>query len=433
MLLHDKISAQLPEWRARVQKLVKEHGEVVVDQVTVGQVYGGMRDIKSMVTDISLVDPAQGILFRGKSIPEILKVLPRPDGSDMPYVGGLFYYLLVGEVPTKAQAEEVESEWAKRATVPAYVFDMLRTLPADTHPMTMLSLGVLSLQRESVFAARYQQGMKKDAYWEAALEDALGLTARLPIIAAFIYRLKFGDGKVPRYDRKLDYGANFAKMMPVKDRAGYADLSRLYFVIHADHESGNVSAHTSHLVSSALSDLYYSFSASLNGLAGPLHGRANQECMAWLVDVRDKFGGVPTRDELYKFAWDTLNGGKVIPGYGHAVLRVTDPRFTAQLEFAKQRFPQDTLIRLAELVYDVVPQVLKEQGKAKNPSPNVDAISGSLQYHYGVDENEFYTVLFGVGRALGVSAHYVWARALGQPIERPKSVTTKMLEDAVTK
>jgi citrate synthase len=147
--------------------------------------------------------------------------------------------------------------------------------------------------------------------------------------------------------------------------------------------------------------------------------------------VLGQFHGVPSRDDLHKFAWDTLNSGKVIPGYGHAVLRVPDPRFTAQMDFAKKRFPDDDLIRLADLVFDVVPQVLREQGKAKNPAPNVDAISGSLQYHYGVRQFQFYTVLFGVGRALGVSANYVWARALESPIERPKSVTTRMLESMV--
>jgi len=222
-------------------------------------------------------------------------------------------------------------------------------------------------------------------------------------------------------------------MMGVADVKGYAELARLYFILHSDHESGNVSAHTMHLVGSALSDPYYAFSASLNGLAGPLHGLANQECLGWLMDVHKQFGGVPSREELYKFAWDTLNSGKVIPGYGHAVLRVPDPRYMAQMNFAKARFPEDELLRLADLVFDVVPAVLKEQGKAKNPAPNVDAISGTLQYYYGVRDFDFYTVLFGVGRALGVTPNYVWARALGQPIERPKSLSTAMLEDVVAK
>lgn len=429
MVLHEKLNAQLPAWRERVKNLVKLNGEKVIDQVTIGQVYGGMRDIKSMVTDISFVDPATGIKFRGMSIPEVLEKLPKPDGAKIPYVGGLFFLLLIGEIPTKAEAEAVEKEWAKRAIVPPHVYNTLRAMPADTHPMVLFSQAVLALESGSKFKAAYSAGVKKDMYWESTLEDALDLTAKLPTIAAFIYRLKYGDGKEPVYNEKLDYGANFAQMLGVKDLDGYAELSRLYFILHSDHESGNVSAHTTHLAGSALSDAYYAFSAGLNGLAGPLHGLANQECLGWLIDVRDKFGGVPPRDDLYKFAWDTLNGGKVIPGYGHAVLRVTDPRFTAQLEFAKARFPEDTLIRLAELVYDVVPMVLKEQGKAKNPAPNVDAISGTLQYYYGVREFDFYTVLFGVGRALGVMPNLVWARALGQPIERPKSLTTAMLED----
>lgn len=433
MILHEKIAEQLPAWRERMKVLAKDHSEVVVDQVTVGQVIGGMRDIKSLQTDISFVDPAFGILLRGMPIPEVLKKLPRARGGKMPLVGGFYYLLMTGEVPTREQAYEVESDWAKRADVPEHVFKMLKAMPRETHPMTLLSQAVLALQGGSVFAKRYHT-MKKDAYWEAALEDSLDLTAKLPIIAAYIYRLKyFGESKKLKYNPRMDYGENFSRLMGVEDRKGYAELVRLYFLLHSDHESGNVSAHTMHLVGSALSDPYLAFSAALNGLAGPLHGLANQEALGWLKDVLQSFGGVPSRDELYKFAWDTLKEGHVIPGYGHAVLRVPDPRFIAQLEFARARFPEDDLIRLAELVFDVVPAVLKEQGKAKNPAPNVDAISGALQYHYGLHEFGFYTVLFGVGRALGVTCNYVWARALGQPLERPKSLTTKMLEDIVAK
>jgi len=434
MILHEKISAQLPEWRERIKSLAKEHGEVKVDDVTIGQVVGGMRDIKSLLTDVSFVDPAHGILFRGMSIPELLKKLPKARGGKMPLVGGLYYLLMIGEVPTKEQAMEVETEWARRSSVPDYVFKMLNTMPKDTHPMILFSQAVLALGKDSVFTRKYHEGMKRDTYWEAALEDSLDLTARLPVVAAYIYRLKyFGESQKPKYNPKQDYGLNFARMMKVPDKKGYADLMRQYFIIHSDHESGNVSAHTMHLVGSALSDPYLAFSAALNGLAGPLHGLANQEALGWLIEVKKQFGGVPPRDDLRKFAWDTLNSGKVIPGYGHGVLRVVDPRFTAQMQFAKARFPDDELIRLADLVYEVVPEVLKEQGKAKDPAPNVDAVSGTLQYYYGVREFQFYTVLFGVSRALGVTANYVWARALGQPIERPKSLTTKMLEEAVAK
>ncbi|MBV5347707.1 citrate (Si)-synthase, partial [bacterium] len=227
MILHEKISAQLPAWRERMKSLAKEHADVVVDQVTVGQIVGGMRDIKSLVSDISFVDPAEGIRFRGLSIPELVKALPKARGNKMPLVGGLYYLLMIGDVPTREQAQEVEAEWAKRSEVPDYVYKMLKTMPKETHAMTLLSQAVLALQNGSVFAHQYHT-MKKDAYWEAALEDSVDLTAKLPIIAAYIYRMKyFGETKKLKYNAKLDYGANFARMMGVEDKKGYAELARL--------------------------------------------------------------------------------------------------------------------------------------------------------------------------------------------------------------
>jgi citrate synthase len=433
MLLKNKIAELLPEWRERVRKLIKEKGDVKVGEVTIAQVYGGMRDVKSLVTDISYVDPAEGIRFRGYTIPEVLDKLPKPPGAEIPYVGGLYYLFLVGSIPTVEQALDVEAEWKKRAEVPQYVFDTINAMPADAHPMTLFTLAVLTLQRESLFSQQYHQGLKKDAYWEPMLEDSLNLTAKLPEIAAYIYRLKYKNGDIIPPDPDLDWGANFAHMMGIQDSL-YEDLSRLYFLLHSDHESGNVSAHTTHLVASSLSDIYYAASAGLSGLAGPLHGLANQECLMWLLDVKDKCSECAyDKEALRQFAWDTLNRGQVIPGYGHAVLRKTDPRYTAQLEFGRKHFPEDEIFKLASLVYDVVPGVLMEHGKAKDPWPNVDAISGSLQYHFGVKEFDFYTVIFGVSRILGVSANAVWARALSQPIERPKSLTTAMLEDIANK
>jgi citrate synthase len=295
----------------------------------------------------------------------------------------------------------------------------------------------MALQPESLFAIGYNQGMRKDEYWQPMLEDSLNLIAKLPTIAAYIYCLKQKDGCMPSPDQNLDWAGNFAHMMDIQD-PDYKELSRLYFIIHSDHESGNVSAHTVHLVASTLSDIYAAVSSGLNGLAGPLHGRANQENLRWLMQIYDKYERVPSKEELTQFAWDTLNAGQVIPGYGHAVLRKTDPRYAALYEFGKKHFQNDPIFELASRLYDVVPSVLQEHGKARNPWPNLDAMSGTLQYHYGVQDCDptstcgFYTVLFGVSRVLGVSANAVWARALGQPIERPKSLTTAMLEDIAT-
>ncbi len=239
MILHDKISAQLPEWRGRIRSLAKEHGDVVVDHVSVGQIVGGMRDVKSLLTDVSYVDPAEGIRFRGMSIPEVLAALPKARGGKLPMVGGLYYLLMVGEVPTKEQALEVEAEWASRSELPDYLYKMLKGMPSDMHPMNLMTQSVMALGRESHFARKYREGMKKDEYWKPALEDSLDLTAKLPSIAAFIYRYKYmGKKSKPRYNPKQDYGMNFSRMLGVDDRKGYADLARLYFILHSDHEFG---------------------------------------------------------------------------------------------------------------------------------------------------------------------------------------------------
>jgi len=432
MTLKEKLAAEIPGWRERVRKLVKESGHVKVGEVNIGQVYGGMRDVKGLVTDISYVDPVEGIRFRGFTISELLEKLPKPDGAEMPYAGGLYYLFLIGKMPSLEDALDIEREWKARQAVPGYIFDIIRAMPPDTHPMTLFTQAVLALQSGSHFSWQYHHGLKKDEYWIPTLEDSLNLTAKLPTIAAYIYRWKYKHGYFISSNSDLDWGGNFAYMMGIEDET-YKDLSRLYFLLHSDHESGNVSAHATHLVGSSLADVYYAVSSGLSGLAGPLHGLANQECLAWLLQVFNVYQGVPDREELRQFAWETLDSGQVIPGYGHAVLRKTDPRFTAQLEFGTRHFDTDDIFLLAKLVYEIVPDVLREQGKAKDPWPNVDAISGSLQYHYGIKEFDFYTVMFGVSRALGVTANAVWARALGQPLERPKSLTTAMLEEIASK
>jgi citrate synthase len=430
MIIQDKIAAQLPEWRERVQRLIKNYGNQKVGDVTVEQIYSGIRGVQINVSDVSYVDPQEGIRIRGYTIPELMEKLPKAPGSNYPLAGGIYYLLMTDEMPTLEAAMEVENEWKQRSRIPLYVFDMIRALPACAHPMTMFAQALLALNCESDFAVRYEVGMPKSDYWKATLEDSLNLTAKLPGLAGFIYNLRFKDGRQVRPDPDLDWSGAFANML-VPGNNEYQDLMRLFIVVHSDHEGANVSAHTAQLVSSALSDVYYSSSAAMCGLAGPLHGLANQECLRWLKDVYEHFGGLPTKEQLADYARDTLKSGKVIPGYGHPVLRKTDPRFTAQFEFAAQHFPEDPLFSLARMVYDVIPGVLQETGKVKNPWPNVDALSGSIQNHYGVKEDDFYTVLFGVSRILGLTSQIVWARALGQPIERPKSLTTRMIEEMV--
>lgn len=426
--LKRKLKEKIEAFRPRTQRLLKEHGETVIDKVTISQAIGGARDVRCLVTDISYLDPQEGIRFRGKTIPETFAALPKVPGAEQPYVEGFFSFLLTGEIPTLAEAQEVAEDWRRRAEVPQYVVDVLRAMPKDSHPMALLSAAIISMQRESVFAHRYGEGtLKKSEMWDPTYEDAMNLLARLPRIAAYVYRMKYRNDDHVAADPALDWGGNFAHMMGVA--RPYDDVMRMYFILHSDHEVGNVSAHATHLVASALSDVYYSLAAGINGLAGPLHGLANQEVLAWIHGVMRKMNDqLPSKDQLRQFLWDTLHAGQVVPGYGHAVLRKTDPRFTAQHEFAQKHLPDDPLVKLVDLIYELAPAVLTEHGKTKNPWPNVDAHSGVIQWHYGVREYDFYTVLFGVGRALGVLANTIWDRGLQYPLERPKSVTTDMLE-----
>jgi citrate synthase len=429
--LKTRLLEKIQEHRPRTQKLLKDFGNVVIDQVTISQTIGGARDIHALVTDISYLDYQEGIRFRGKNIPETFAALPKAAGSEYPTVESFWHFILTGEIPTQEETDEIVADFQTRAKVPAYVFDVIRALPKDSHPMVMLSAAVLSMQKDSKFAAAYHSTKKND-YWDPMFEDASDLVARLPQIAAFIYRYKYKNGDIIPAKPGLDLGANFAHMMGIEKP--YDDVARMYFILHSDHESGNVSAHTTHLVASALSDAYYSFSAGLNGLAGPLHGLANQEVLEWLLKFQKQLDGAePTEENIRKALWDTLNSGQVIAGYGHAILRKTDPRYTAQMEFCQKHLPEDPLFKLVNMIYKVAPGVLTEQGKTKNPWPNVDAQSGVIQWHYGLREYDFYTVLFGVGRALGVLANITWDRALGYPLERPKSVTTAMLEEWAAK
>lgn len=425
-ILYEKIEEQRP----RTKRLLKEYGDVVVDTVTIGQILGGMRGIKSLITDISYLDPDEGIRYRGYTLSELIEKLPKPKDAEMPYVEGLFYLLLIGELPSLEQTLQMVDEFSKRRIVPKYVYDIIDAFPSYSHPMAIFSTAILTLNRESVFNRKYHDGLPKEDYWDATFEDVLNLLAKLPEIASYIYNKLYRKGKRQHSNSHMDMGANFAQMMDIAKP--YDDVSRLHFIIHSDHESGNVSAHTGHLVASSLSDIYLSISAMINGLAGPLHGLANQEVLRWLQNVMEKMDNkLPSEEEMKEFVWDTLNSGQLIPGFGHAVLRKTDPRYMLQREFSLKHLPDDPIFKYADLLYKVVPPILKEHGKAKNPWPNVDAQSGVIQWHYGVKDYDFYTVLFGVGRAIGIGANIIWDRALLYPLERPKSITTDMLEELV--
>ncbi len=431
--LKEKFRIKSTEVREKLRSMVKAHGDMVVDQVVLGQVFGGMRGIKGMIWETSNLDPIEGIKFRGRSIPQLQDTLPRLNGSTEPVPEGLFWLMMVGEVPTEEEAQWLADEWERRRKIPQHTLKVLESLPLDTHPMTQFSMGVMSMQSESIFAREYFEGLSKSDYWAACYEDTMNLIARLPSIAAYIYRRSFHGGDHIGPDDTLDWAASFAHMLG-QDSESFRNFMRLYLTIHADHEGGNASAHTTHLVGSTLSDAYLSFAAGMNALAGPLHGLANQEVIKWIFEMLDDLDSQdPTEEQIADFVQRTLDDGKVIPGYGHAVLRKPDPRFMAQKHFAEKNLSDSVIVNVVWKLFNVVPPILESLGKVKNPWPNVDAHSGAILVHYGLKEFKFYTVLFGVSRSLGVLAALCWSRALGFPLERPKSVTSKWIFDHVEK
>jgi len=412
------------ELKNEMRQVLKEHGNRKMDEVRLQQIFGGMRGVKSMIWETSALDPVEGIRFRGYSIPDLKEKLPSAEGDSEPMPEGLFWLMLIGELPTKQDVEWLSNDWEKRRNVPDHTLRVIDSLPIETHPMTQFIVGISSMQTNGVFTKRYGEGMSKGDYWDPIYEDTMNLIASLPRLAAYIYRRTYHNGNHIAPDDSLDWAGNFAHMLGVSDDEKFKSLMRMYMTIHADHEGGNASAHTTHLVGSTLSDPYFAFAAGMTSLAGPLHGLANQEVIKWIFKMVEKLGtDKPSDDEIRKYIHETLDSGQVIPGFGHAVLRRPDPRFIALKRFAEENIEDDPTVNIVWKLFEIVPPVLQGLGKVKNPWPNVDAHSGSILVHFGLDQYQYYTVLFGVSRALGVLASLCWSRALGMPLERPKSVT----------
>lgn len=386
-----------------------------------------------MIWEGSVLDADEGIRFHGHSIADCQRLMPKGTSGTEMLPEAMFWLLLTGQIPSTSQVRAFSRELAEKSTLPSFVEHMLDGFPKDLHPMTQFACAVSTLNHSSAFAKAYEKGINKADYWEPTFDDSISLLAKLPTIAAKIYQNSYkGGGSLPAaVDPNQDWSYNFAAMLGKggSQNENFQDLLRLYLALHGDHEGGNVSAHATHLVGSALSDPFLSYSAGLQGLAGPLHGLAAQEVLRWVLKMQETIGTDFSDQDVRDYIWATLRSGRVIPGYGHGVLRKPDPRFKALIDFASARpeIASNPLFQLVKRNSEIAPEVLKEHGKTKNPYPNVDSSSGVLFHHYGFHETLYYTATFGVSRGLGPLAQLVWDRALGLPIERPKSIDLKGL------
>ncbi|KAG8748320.1 hypothetical protein FRC10_007711 [Ceratobasidium sp. 414] len=431
--LKETLLEVIPAKQAQIKELRQNHASVKVGDVKIENVIGGMRGLKAMLWEGSVLDPNEGIRFHGLSIPDCQKVLPPAKGGQEIISESMLWLLLTGQVPSHEQVRDLSRQLAERGELPGHVAKLVDAFPQTLHPMTQLAMGVASLNHDSSFAAAYEKG-EYLLQLLISYDDSLDLVAKLPALAARIYRNVYRPGKeLPPVDHNLDLVGNYVNMLGYGDNTSMVEYLRLYIALHGDHEGGNVSAHTAHLVGSALSDPYLSYSAALLGLAGPLHGLANQEVLRWVLEMQKAVGEDPSHDQIKEYLWKTLKSGQVVPGYGHGVLRKPDPRFIALQQFSASRaeLKDSPIIKLVNKTSEVAPGVLTEHGKAKSVHPNVDAVSGCLLHHYGLTEFKYYTVIFGVSRVLGCVSQLVWDRALGLPIERPKSVSMNDLQKLI--
>jgi citrate synthase len=415
-ILHEIFAGQVESLRAERDALIKSNGDRVISEITVAQAFGGMREVRALVCDTSVVDPDRGLIIRGIPVLELIDRMPEE----------IFFLLLVGRLPDAKEAAAVRAAIGGAARVPETTWRAIDGLPRDSHPMTMLSAGLLALEHESAMAKHIGEGAPRADLWRPALDDALRILHALPTVAAGVYRLRYHRGPRLAYDTVLDWAGNFCAMLGRHDDV-FVRAMRTAAILQSDHEGGNVCAFTCHTVGSVLSNPYLAVTAGFNGLAGPLHGRSAQESTQWALDAMTRYGGAPDESQIETYTWETLKAGRVVPGHGHAVLRGADPRFTAMLDFGRKHFADDPLFVTVERMSRVVPEVLKSQGKARNPYPNVDFGMGMVWHHFGITELDFYTVPFAISLAMGMLAQLVINRALGTPITRPRSVTTEWI------
>jgi len=365
----------------------------------------GLRGVPVGTCRTSAVSPEKGVSYGGYPIAELATLPPE----------NVIHLLLKKHLPTPDEAKAFAADLRKRAEVPPKVFDLLAALPRDGHPMEWFIAGLLYL------------GMTgKTGDW---MEDALNCIARVNAVAAAVFRIRAGWGKPipPRAD--LGYAANFAHMLGAPGaHPELPELLRLFHVLHMDHGGGNLSTFTGKAVASGHADVYVSLAAAMASLYGPLHGRANQECLRFVREV-----GTTDKKQVEAFVRDLLaKGGKVF-GFGHAVLRKEDPRAKVQYAFAEKHFANGPLVKTVLLLREVVPPILMENPKISNPYPNVDAVSGSLLHAAGLNDDSYYTVLFGWSRVVGIAAQIVDERVhmrdgKGVPIYRPRYVAESQPE-----
>ena len=373
--------------------------EKVLCEVTENHLNTGLRGIPVGTCRTSFVTPTEGVHYCGYPIKELVDFSPED----------IIYLLFNKELPTTAQSSAFKADLAARGNVPSGLENVLQTLPKEGHPMDWLSVGIQTLGM-----------LDTTGNWR---EDALNLIARMPRLMGLIFRYREGRSTdIAADDTSKSLVQRFVDTVGVDEqlRAKMERVVSTYLVLHMDHGGGNLSTFTGKSIASGKATVYSAIAGAMNALSGPLHGRANQSCLEFVLKI-----GTSDEAEVEKFVRNELKEGRPVFGFGHAVLSVEDPRATAQFAIGEEICPDDENFKIIRTLRKVAPMVLSENKKIRNPNANVDIASGALLYHVGLTDPTYYTTFFGWARVAGIGAQIVDERTVlrsgkGVPIYRPK-------------
>ena len=361
----------------------------------------GLRGVPVGTCRTSFVTPTEGVHYCGYPIAELAHHAPED----------IVYLLFNKELPTPAQSTEFKADLAGRGHVPETVAAVFHTLPKDGHPMDWLSVGIHTLGM-----------LDTTGDWK---EDALNLIARMPRMMGLLFRIRDGRGEnIPEDDLNASMVQRFVRTLAFEDvdHALMEQILATYLVLHMDHGGGNLSTFTGKAIASGHATVYSSIAGAMNALSGPLHGRANQSCLEFVLRI-----GTSDPDEVEAFVRGELAAKRPVFGFGHAVLRAEDPRATVQFELGEKLCPDDENFKIIRTLREVAPRVLSENKKISNPNANVDIASGALLHHVGFKDPTYYTTFFGWARVAGIGAQIIDERTVlrggkGTPIYRPKYI-----------
>ncbi len=427
--LYEEMERRVPRVRRELSAMLAEHKDAVLGTATLNSLLGGGRGVPLLWEWTTNVTATVGMRVHGRGIRGLTRLSP----EDML---GLAY---LGEYPTKDESLAIQTELGRRAKAyPEHMWETIRALPRDMHPMRKFSMLLGQLAHESIFGKDYNSGnLNKLDYWKAYFHDSMNLIPWATVTAAAVFVSCYGNADLLEpenfvYDGKKGMAANLANLLHISDgdHEKLTAILGLFLILHFSHGGGNASQHTAKLVSSTLTDIFGSVSAGMLALFGPLHGRANSDSLKMIKKFIEKCGGIPNQAQIASFIKDLVKKGQVLSGFGHAVLRVTDTRFLAQIEIGGKYCRDSELYQTAIALYEYAPEALrKEKPNIQNPYPNVDLGSCTLLYDAGIEESDFFVVLFGLSRILGMSTSATMDRAMCLGIERPGARTMSQLHE----